>query len=759
MMQRILHPQLLRDGRIIDARLDLRRQDGTTLETVFSAATERDSQGRVSEIYCVTNDVTRQNQAVAKTERQRRRFEAIVQDQSELICRFTPDGTLTFVNDAFCGFFDIDDDKLLGDSFFSLWPSPAALEIRDRLQKLQGGQGATSEMTLALDGMSYRLRVTERAITDTAGKIVEYQAVARDITEEWRARELLQDNEQRLRRIIDQMFVFVAILTPDGQVVEINRPPLEFAGIERIDVLGKPLWQVPWWQQTNAAIDQLREAVRLAGRGEPIRYDVTVRSKAQTTTILDFQISPLRDDQGAVTQLVASGVDVTARKEAEKKFEHAALHDNLTGLANRALFHIGLERENERLAREGGCLALMSLDLDRFKQVNDNFGHAVGDGLLKQVAERLKRCTRRTDILARLGGDEFAVVVSSKEAGEHLEMLARRIVDSINRPFEVDGHRVKIGVSLGLAVIEEACADVDELTNRSDMALYSAKETGRGTWQYYKPAMTERVRTRRRAEQDLADAIRSDQLELHYQPILSSNSNQLIGVEGLVRWNHPRQGIIPPKNFLGLAENLGLLNAIRSWVMQHALTQKQAWRHAGLMDVPISINLGRIGHDNDLLLDEIHRAIDAAGGQTRDLVVDFAESDVAAGSAVLGLIQHLEDAGIGVAIDDFGTGATSIARLGMLPATQLKIDGSILLSDKSSFDPISMVQAIVTIARANGMMTVMESVETEDQMMVAREAGCAAVQGYLLQRPVSADDFTTWLEQHIVSSNQAATRH
>ncbi|TGD96127.1 putative bifunctional diguanylate cyclase/phosphodiesterase [Methylobacterium nonmethylotrophicum] len=428
--------------------------------------------------------------------------------------------------------------------------------------------------------------------------------------------------------------------------------------------------------------------------------------------------------------------DVTAAKRAEAQIVHMARHDALTGLPNRALLHDGL---SEALARGAGVTAILCLDLDRFKTVNDTLGHAVGDKLLREVTARLTAEVRAEAgaslaTLARLGGDEFALILqptSRFRAGR----LARRLIEAVGRGYDIDGKRINVGLSVGIALTPADGREPEGLLRAADMALYRAKADGRGISRFFEPAMDAAIQTRRGVELDLGTALAQEQFALAFQPFLDLSANRIAGFEALLRWHHPVRGVVSPAAFVPIAEETGLIVPLGEWVLRQACREAARWPHA----VRVSVNLSPVQFRGGAIDATVIAALREADLDPRRLELEITEGVLLQDSeATLAMLHRLKRLGVRIAMDDFGTGYSSLGYLRAFPFDKIKIDRAFVADLAVRPDALAIVRAVTTLADSLGMSTTAEGVETEEQLAHLRAAGCTEVQGYLISRPVAA---------------------
>jgi diguanylate cyclase (GGDEF)-like protein len=444
--------------------------------------------------------------------------------------------------------------------------------------------------------------------------------------------------------------------------------------------------------------------------------------------------------------VVVTHTDVTSRKVAERTAAWQARHDALTGLPNRTHLHEIIDTELQRPDRP--AVAVLFLDVDGFKDVNDSLGHEVGDELLRELAERLKAGTRAEDTVGRLGGDEFVVLCRDCDA-EGAEALARRCHEAFERPFRLGGRLLRLTASVGIAAVGRDDRDgvrSTDLVRDADLAMYAAKAAGRNRFRVFTPDLRAAVQQRLQLAAELGDAIAGNQLVLHYQPVLHLATGGVPAVEALVRWQHPERGLLPPIEFIPLAEQHQLIAPLTRWVLAEAAGQAAAWDRAGLPLV-VSVNVSAEHFATGSLVADVTDALAGAGLPPDRLVVELTETTLAEDpERAAADLATLRVAGVEVSIDDFGSGFSSLGQLVTLPAGVLKIDRSLVEgADGPTSQPAAAIAAVVGLARAFGMRTVAEGVENDEQLAVAAELGCTFAQGYLIARPMPAEDLSAWI--------------
>jgi diguanylate cyclase (GGDEF)-like protein len=545
------------------------------------------------------------------------------------------------------------------------------------------------------------------------------------------------EKSRELEITLEHMSEGLMMVDGDRKVAVINHRALELLGLPPDFIHGQRpftdvmscLWAQGDFGHDGEALDpKLREFVKAGGLGEIGLYERT----RPDGTALEVRSVPL-----AGGGFVRTFTDVTSRKDSEARIAHMARHDELTGLANRALFRERIELAIARARRTGEQFAVLLLDLDRFKDVNDTMGHPAGDSLLKMTAQRLCRTVRETDTVARLGGDEFAIVQTLIGGRADVERLCARILDAIKEPFEIAGHGVDIGTSIGIAVAPDDGLEAEGLLKNADIALYAVKTGGRGKWRFFEPAMEAQAQARSALEQDLRHALPARELEVVYQPTIDLDSNEISGLEALLRWNHPRRGLIMPGEFIPVAEDTGLISEIGEWVLNTACAAAAQWPAS----VRIAVNLSPVQFKDRRLVDAVRGALAASGLSAKRLELEITETVVLQENEPNRVtLQELRALGVTIALDDFGIGYSSLSYLRAFPFSKIKIDQSFIRELDENSESAPIVRTIADLGRSLGVPTIAEGVETPAQLRLVRAAGCKEAQGYLFSRPVPASD-------------------
>ena len=428
--------------------------------------------------------------------------------------------------------------------------------------------------------------------------------------------------------------------------------------------------------------------------------------------------------------------DVTMQRELDEQLRHQAFHDALTGLANRALFRNRVEHAVLQRNRGGGECAVLLLDLDDFKVINDTNGHTAGDQLLSEVADRLRACMRPDDTAARLGGDEFGVLLEHVTDIRDAVKVTERILAALRRPIHLGNQVWLMTASVGIASADFSGSDADELLRNADVAMYSAKSSGKGRFGIYEPTMHAAVLERLALENDLRTGLATDQLRLHYQPEVDIHSGEVVGVEALVRWQHPSRGLVPPNEFILVAEDAGLIEGVDAWVLQTAMRQLRRWMAEGVAPIRMAVNISGRELKGGELVERIRGTLEETGVAPGQLEVEVTEHSTVETTNALEILEELRGLGVRVAIDDFGIGYSMLSRLNDFPLDKLKLDQSFLRKLAFGGDEAPIVSGIIAMGHSLGMEVLAEGVETEEQLAFLRRAGCDQAQGFYFSRPV-----------------------
>jgi diguanylate cyclase (GGDEF)-like protein/PAS domain S-box-containing protein len=546
--------------------------------------------------------------------------------------------------------------------------------------------------------------------------------------------------ESQLRlaaRVIARSGEGIIIADADGRIIDVNSAFENITGYSREESIGRNPNFLSSGRQDSAFYATMWQTLNEQGfwQGE-----IWNRRKNNEVFPEWLSLSAIRDDAGVVINYVATFSDVTEAKAREARIQHMAHHDFLTGLPNRFLLTDRFQQVAAAAERNNSRFAVLFIDLDRFKNVNDTLGHSVGDQLLRDVASRLCSMVRGTDTISRQGGDEFLVLLGEIDTPEAAAMVARKLMQVLSEPFVLDGHPVTMTPSIGIAISPEDGSDLDSLLKHADLAMYDAKQQGRNNYQFFRREMNARSLELLLMESDLRQALRKSEFELHYQPQVSIKDGRPLGLEALLRWRHPERGLVSPADFIPMAEETGLILPIGQWVLNTACHQLARWRANGWPDLCVAVNLSAAQFRQQDLLGQVEMALSAAHLPAEALELEVTESILmidADGTAKM--LHALNAMGVRLSIDDFGTGYSSLAYLKRFSVSTLKVDRSFVQGIGSDNEDAAICTAIIGLARSLHLSVVAEGVETQAQHDWLAKAGCHIVQGYFTGKPLPAD--------------------
>ncbi|HEP8753190.1 TPA: EAL domain-containing protein [Pseudomonas aeruginosa] len=571
-----------------------------------------------------------------------------------------------------------------------------------------------------------------RVLRDALGKPLHYTGEARDIT----LQRLKEDHLRQAAAVFDSTREGVLVTDAQAVIVHVNPSFERITGYRSEDVLGKTPAILRSGRQDQAFYQRLWLALR---EQDVWSGEIWNRRKSGEIYPQWLHIRVVRNDQGQLTHYVGVFSDLSSIKRSENELDFLAHHDSLTGLPNRVLLRERIEQALENGKDRTVAGALLLIDLDHFKHINDSLGHTTGDMLLKEVSKRLQHQLDERCLLSRLGGDEFAILVENDDP-EAVARLSQRILDGFNAPFDIHCQPIYISASLGVSLYPEDASDVDHLMQHADAALFQAKDSGRNAYAFYTRVLTARARAHVQVESALRHALDHDELRVHYQPVHDLASGRIVGVESLVRWQHPERGLVPPGEFVPVAEECGLIAALDNWVLKRACRQMREWQQRGVELEFVAVNVSSRLFNRGGLEERIANALEESGLEPRYLELEVTESAVMEDfEQSLNLLCRLRILGVNLAIDDFGTGYSSLMRLKRLPVHKLKIDQGFVAGLPGAVDDAAIARAIVALAQSMGLRVVAEGIEHQDQALFLREHGCDFGQGYWYGRPQPAE--------------------
>jgi diguanylate cyclase (GGDEF)-like protein/PAS domain S-box-containing protein len=592
-------------------------------------------------------------------------------------------------------------------------------------------------------GESVIVSVSGKPVFDASGRFSGYRGVGRNITQRKRTKRSLREIAERFRSLTELSSDWYWEMDAELRFTYVSEGIRKVRGINPESLIGKRRWD---FDRGGGGEEMVRHRATLEGH-LPFRDFVLARtSEDGRVTYVSHTGKPIFDDKGSFRGYRGVARDITAQKRAEEDLARMAHYDALTGLPNRALLQGRLKRAMARADRSRTLLAVMFLDLDQFKEVNDSLGHAVGDAVLKETALRLESCLRSTDTVARLGGDEFTILLEDVRSAEEITRIADKLLRSISERADVAGHELHLSTSIGVTVYPIDDHDADTLLRNADLAMYHAKQEGRNNVQFFSPDMSERTEKRVDMLGRLRGAVSRKELQLYYQPQVDVRSGAVIGVEALLRWNDRERGLVEPAEFIPLAEETGLILPIGEWVLREACLQAKRWLDRGLGPLTMAVNLSARQFRQKNLVQMVSAILAETGLPPACLELEITESTMMhrTEEAAAGL-RALHETGVQISLDDFGTGYSSLAYLHRFQVHTLKVDQSFVRDIKSDRDDAAIVSTVITLAKQLKLKALAEGVETREQLAFLRTRGCDSYQGFLFCRPLPAPEIEALL--------------
>ena len=762
--------QVLRPGRLLSAQLRARHRDGSWrwLELRMQPLTQEE--GRTEQLLCIAKDVTGQLEFSESLRDSERRYRLLAENMRDVLFILDDEMQTSYISPSVQQLSGYSADWLLRNGVQRLMAHPEQLaELRQRLAELRR-QLANPHEQAALrqenpqqrylfdcqcqDGRILPIELRTSLMWSAAGRFEGVLGVCRDVSQQ-------RQTEQELRMaatVFANSTAAILVADRQGNIVQVNEAFSRISGYTSDEVLRRHATLLTANRHEAEHLAELLERLDQDGRWEG---ELTLQRRSGESYSAWLGIAAVPDGAGALANYVCFFNDMSERKASEQHIHRLAYYDALTLLPNRTLFQERLQQALQAAARQRHWVVLMFLDLDRFKPINDSLGHAAGDLLLKDVALRLSACVRHDDTVARMGGDEFTLLLSpldgETEARRRAIAVAQRILASLSHPFLIHGREFFISASIGIALSPQDGSLSSQLMKNADTAMYHAKDQGKDNYQFYQANMNATTLQRLELESDLRHAMEEGQFLLYYQPQLDARAHRLTGVEALLRWQHPRRGLVSPGEFIPVLEELGLVVQVGEWVLAEACRQIRAWQLQGLPVPKVSANLSARQFADGMLGARIADILASSGLAPSSLELELTESilmrDVGAAMQVLTVLKQM---GLSIAVDDFGTGYSSLNYLKQFPINVLKIDRSFVDGLPDGEQDAQIARAIIAMAHSLNLSVIAEGVETREQLEFLREHGCDEIQGFLLARPLSAqaledklrNGVVTRLEQH-----------
>jgi diguanylate cyclase (GGDEF)-like protein/PAS domain S-box-containing protein len=751
LFDRVTRRDPLRSSQESDLRR-LRRKDGQIIPV--EVYRRHLKSGDTDIVVSIARDVTERLRAQEELVR----FRAALETSAEIILLIDLE-TLRYIdaNETACRVLGYSREELIGMSLLEVNSNMSEPDLRRRFQECvdlgPDHVAIESEGRYARrrDGSIFPIEITRRYLRIGERDII--VGVSRDITERKHAEAAL-----KLRNLAIESSVNAIVITShlvDDQPIEYVNPAFErITGYAAADALGRNCRFLQGSDRNQVEIAILRRAIE-AGR----EASVVLRNYRKDGSVFwaQLSISPLRDAAGRISHYVGVLSDITEARNYREQLEHQANHDTLTSLPNRSLLRDRLDQAIAHANRQRKLLAVAFIDLDNFKVINDSLGHSAGDHLLKVTAERLRACLREDDTVARHGGDEFVLLLNDQGSREAVARAVSRVIERLAQPLTVEGQEVTNTCSIGVTLYPDDGDDAGVLLRNADAAMYRAKAQGKNSFQFYTADMSTHLGERLKLEAQLRRALERGEFVLHYQPKIDLRSNEIYGLEALIRWEHPEEGLIAPGRFIGLAEETGLIVPIGEWALRTGCTQVQAWSDAGLPPMMLSVNISARQFKRRDLAQTVSRVLAETGLPPARLELELTESLVMENAEeFIQTLNALKQTGVSLSVDDFGTGYSSLSYLKRFPVDRLKIDQSFVRDIGSDPDDAAIARAVIQLGHSLDLRVTAEGVETAEQLAFLREHGCDEVQGYLFSRPLSADKIAQLLGAGLLQAAPAS---
>ena len=647
------------------------------------------------------------------------------------------------VNKAWEKFFGIPREQFIGKTVFELYPNdPKRAEshhAKDEELFAKLGSQSYEAAIVAADGSTHHTIYNKATFNKPDGSVAGLIGTITDVSGLKETEGALRRSEARFRDLTELSSDWYWEQDADLRFTQISAP-LGNLSLDAAGSIGMRLWEIPCVGVTE---EQWAAHKLLLARHEPFE-DFTYQRHGENGKLLTINVSgrPVFDEAGKFTGYRGIGRDVTAEKEREEQIRHMAHHDALTALPNRVLLQDRIGQAIAQARRNRRGTALLFIDLDRFKMVNDSLGHHIGDELLRAVAARFRASVRATDTVARIGGDEFVLLLTDLDKVADARIVAQKLVDAFSQSFMARNHELHTTPSIGIATYPEDGENAEVLLRNADTAMYHAKEMGRNNYQFFTAAMNVVTHERLAIERDLRLALERGELRLHYQPQIDLRTGAIIGFEALARWYHPERGIMPPSEFIQVAEETGLINPLGKFVLQEACRQAQVWRAAGFPQLQVAVNCSAQQFRREGMVKMVASMLEEVGLPPECLELEITESVmIQQPEQVIEWFRQLSDMGLQLSLDDFGTGYSSLSYLKRFPIRKLKIDQAFVRDIGNDKDDAAIVSAIIAMAHSLGLEVIAEGVETAEQLAFLKSLGCDKAQGYYFSKPVPADEF------------------
>ena len=739
---------------LTDLHLERRRADGTPITINGSAAPLRDDDNRIVGLLVMCFDITEAKRTEAAYKEQLHFTRALIDAIPNPVYFKDVEGRYRVYNRAWHELWG-DGRDWVGKTVHDMFDEPIARlhDERDRPLFSSPSSVQYEAMMPTNAGRQREMLYNKVSFVDQAGRIAGVIGTITDVTGYKETERALEASEARFRVLTESGLDLISVLAEDGTILYQSLALRHLLGYDPADTIGRNVFELVHRDDVDAARAAFRRIVETHNFREPLEFRIRHRD-GQWRTFESLGTNCVENPH--IRGVVFNSRDVTDRKAIQQRIQHLAYHDNLTGLPNRGLLQDRLAHSIARAERSGRKVAVLFIDLDNFKNINDTLGHDVGDELLRQVSRRLSECVRAGDTIARQGGDEFIVLLDNLDDGRGASVVAQKILNSLRAAFALGGTEQHVSGSVGIAVYPEDGRDAQTLMKNADTAMFHGKGVGKNTYQYFTAQMNIAVKRRMTLESALRRAVLQKDFVLHYQPQVNLETGEIVGVESLVRWKTEDSGTVMPGDFIPLAEETGLISEIGEWVLREACRQNREWQDRGLAPRRMAVNLSARQFADKAFLDTVIRVLEDTRLDPKWLELEITESQVMRQTeGMILLLGRLSEMGVHLAIDDFGTGYSSLSYLKRLPIQKLKIDQSFIRDVTVDPNDAAIVVAIINMARSLELETIAEGVETAGQLALLRAKGCRTGQGFYFSAPVSADAVYPLLRQNNLYTRQA----
>lgn len=704
-----------------------------------------DRQGNLSGAVEIMRDVTQRRESEERLRQQEEHYLNILESIKEGCFEVDLGGNMLYYNNPVrLALADADTD-IFGLNYRQYMTRETARKVYRAFKKVHSTKQPLDDLVFEIirkDGSTMHVEASITPVLNDSGSVTGYRGIVRDVTQRIKAEKALRESEQKYRLVFENSPMGIIHFDHQGNITTCNQQAARLFNMKRQDMLHINL--------LHLADRKMVYAVKKALSGQVGIYEgkYQINNGVQTVS-LEIRFAPIKSDNGTVAGGVGIIADVTDRKQYEDTIRQVAYHDPLTGLPNRMLFYDRLGLALSQARRSGQLVAVILLDLDNFKLINDTFSHSVGDRLLQEVARRLSRMVRAGDTVSRIGGDEFVILLPGVSSAAEALAAAKKLQLLVEEPFEVDNEELRITASIGISIYPESGQDVSTLLKNADAALYCAREHGRSQCRVFSPDMNNGVIQRLSMESKLRQALTNQEFVLHYQPVIDLQAGRITGLEALIRWNHPSQGLILPGSFIYVAEETGLIVPIEKWVLKTACLQIKSWQDAGLRKLRVAVNISSYHLLQQDLVQTVEEVLHETGMNPCCLELEITESVAMQNPAwTIRVLHGLRSLGIQIALDDFGTGYSSLSYLKNLPVDSLKIDQSFIRDLTADASNLAISRAVISLGKSLNLKVTAEGVEMPEQLEILKKLQCDRIQGYLFSRPQPAPAITDLLQKY-----------